>query len=205
MISWSLHCFLLITQAESTAMKVFRTILYISIVHICRWSVCCLQFLQWISLFQGPSFCNMLKSKTSLREAGKGYIPQCEGDGGLFSPVQCSQDQESCWCVFDNGEEVSGTRISGGRPACASEFLLESCWFWASPGLELGLDPNFFQYLIMFKLFLSRPLQRVLRKCYGYFCVTADFRPTWAWYLVFFKSFVRVKGEGNESSTFPYS
>ncbi|NXC18289.1 THYG protein, partial [Corythaeola cristata] len=67
-----------------------------------------------------PSFCNMLKSKTSLREAGKGYIPQCEGDNGPFSPVQCSQDQESCWCVFYNGEEVPGTRVSGGRPACAS-------------------------------------------------------------------------------------
>ncbi|XP_069634735.1 thyroglobulin [Haliaeetus albicilla] len=67
-----------------------------------------------------PSFCNMLKSKTGLREAGKGYIPQCEGDNGTFSPVQCSQDQESCWCVFDNGEEVPGTRVSGGRPACAS-------------------------------------------------------------------------------------
>uniref|UniRef100_A0A8C0AVV4 Thyroglobulin n=1 Tax=Buteo japonicus TaxID=224669 RepID=A0A8C0AVV4_9AVES len=68
----------------------------------------------------GPSFCNMLKSKTGLREAGKGYIPQCEGDNGTFSPVQCSQDQESCWCVFDNGEEAPGTRVSGGRPACAS-------------------------------------------------------------------------------------
>ncbi|NWH62545.1 THYG protein, partial [Geococcyx californianus] len=67
-----------------------------------------------------PSFCNMLKSRTDLREAGKGYIPQCEGDGATFSPVQCSQDQESCWCVFDNGEEVPGTRVSGGRPACAS-------------------------------------------------------------------------------------
>ncbi|NXJ82569.1 THYG protein, partial [Trogon melanurus] len=67
-----------------------------------------------------PSFCNILKSKTDLREAGKGYIPQCEGDDGAFSPVQCSQDQESCWCVFDNGEEVPGTRVSGGRPACAS-------------------------------------------------------------------------------------
>ncbi|KAF1530786.1 Thyroglobulin, partial [Eudyptula minor] len=67
-----------------------------------------------------PSFCNMLKSKTGLREAGKGYIPQCEGDNGTFSPMQCSQDQESCWCVFDNGEEVPGTRVSGGRPACAS-------------------------------------------------------------------------------------
>ncbi|NWS70344.1 THYG protein, partial [Crotophaga sulcirostris] len=67
-----------------------------------------------------PSFCNMLKSKTGLREAGKGYIPQCEGDNANFSPVQCSQDQESCWCVFDNGEEVPGTRVNGGRPACAS-------------------------------------------------------------------------------------
>uniref|UniRef100_A0A8C0EQJ8 Thyroglobulin n=1 Tax=Bubo bubo TaxID=30461 RepID=A0A8C0EQJ8_BUBBB len=67
-----------------------------------------------------PSFCNILKSKTGLREAGKGYIPQCEGDSGTFSPIQCSQDQKSCWCVFENGEEVPGTRVSRGRPACAS-------------------------------------------------------------------------------------
>ncbi|XP_017594533.1 PREDICTED: thyroglobulin [Corvus brachyrhynchos] len=67
-----------------------------------------------------PSFCNMLKSKTVSREAARGYIPQCEGDNGSFSPVQCSQDQESCWCVFDNGEEVPGTRVSGERPECAS-------------------------------------------------------------------------------------
>ncbi|NXF03730.1 THYG protein, partial [Smithornis capensis] len=67
-----------------------------------------------------PSFCNMLKSKTLSREAAKGYIPQCEEADGSFSPVQCSQDQESCWCVFDNGEEVPGTRVSGGRPACES-------------------------------------------------------------------------------------
>ncbi|NXI36813.1 THYG protein, partial [Galbula dea] len=67
-----------------------------------------------------PSFCNMLKSTAGLREAGKGYIPQCDGDNGTFSRMQCSQDQESCWCVFDNGEEVPGTRVSGGRPACAS-------------------------------------------------------------------------------------
>ncbi|KFP33917.1 Thyroglobulin, partial [Colius striatus] len=67
-----------------------------------------------------PSFCNMLKSKADLREAGRGYIPQCEGDNGTFSPVQCSQDQKSCWCVFGNGEEAPGTRVSGGRPECAS-------------------------------------------------------------------------------------
>ncbi|NWV22291.1 THYG protein, partial [Origma solitaria] len=67
-----------------------------------------------------PSFCNLLKSKTVSREASRGYIPQCEGDGGSFSPVQCSQGQESCWCVFGDGEEVPGTRVSGGRPQCAS-------------------------------------------------------------------------------------
>jgi len=71
----------------------------------------------------------MMKSKTGLREDGKGYIPECEEDNGAFSPVQCSQDRESCWCVFDNGEEVPGTRVSGGRPACASEFLLKAHCF----------------------------------------------------------------------------
>ncbi|NXC46593.1 THYG protein, partial [Penelope pileata] len=67
-----------------------------------------------------PSFCNMLESKTSSREVGKGYIPKCEEDSGIFSPVQCSQDEESCWCVFDNGEEVPGTRVRGQKPACES-------------------------------------------------------------------------------------
>lgn len=66
----------------------------------------------------------MLELRTSLREAGKGYIPKCEEPSGIFSPVQCTQDEESCWCVFDNGEEVPGTRVSGGRPACESELLL---------------------------------------------------------------------------------
>ncbi|RMC14831.1 hypothetical protein DUI87_07007 [Hirundo rustica rustica] len=67
-----------------------------------------------------PSLCSMLKSKAVSREAGRGDIPQCEGDNGSFSPVQCSQDQGSCWCVFGNGEEVPGTRVNGGRPECAS-------------------------------------------------------------------------------------
>uniref|UniRef100_A0A8C3R9P6 Thyroglobulin n=1 Tax=Cyanoderma ruficeps TaxID=181631 RepID=A0A8C3R9P6_9PASS len=68
----------------------------------------------------GPSFCSMLRSKAVSREAARGHIPQCEGDNGPFSPVQCSQDQESCWCVFANGEEVPETRVKGGRPECAS-------------------------------------------------------------------------------------
>ncbi|NWS92477.1 THYG protein, partial [Toxostoma redivivum] len=67
-----------------------------------------------------PSFCDMLKSRAVSREVARGYIPQCEGDKGSFSAVQCSQDQESCWCVFGNGEEVPGTQVNGGRPECAS-------------------------------------------------------------------------------------
>ncbi|NXK87325.1 THYG protein, partial [Formicarius rufipectus] len=67
-----------------------------------------------------PSFCDMLKSKVASGEAAKGYVPQCGGEGGGFSAVQCSRDQESCWCVFGNGEEAPGTRVRGGRPACAS-------------------------------------------------------------------------------------
>ncbi|NWX34409.1 THYG protein, partial [Notiomystis cincta] len=67
-----------------------------------------------------PSLCDMLKSEAVSGGAARGYIPQCEGLSGAFSPVQCSQDQESCWCVFGNGEEVPGTRVTGGRPECAS-------------------------------------------------------------------------------------
>ncbi|XP_062987405.1 thyroglobulin [Elgaria multicarinata webbii] len=67
---------------------------------------------------QCPGYCSVLKSKAVLREIGRGYIPQCESDGGVFSPVQCSEGQESCWCVFGNGEEAPGTRTSGRRPPC---------------------------------------------------------------------------------------
>uniref|UniRef100_A0A8C4XLI1 Thyroglobulin n=1 Tax=Falco tinnunculus TaxID=100819 RepID=A0A8C4XLI1_FALTI len=87
-----------------------------------------------------PSFCNMLRSKTGLREAGKGYIPRCEGDNGTFSPVQCSQDQESCWCVFDNGEEVPGTRVSGRRPACTKLQLFQTVQ--AQTHFQLLLPPE---------------------------------------------------------------
>lgn len=136
--------FLPTKQAGGTAGKAFR-------------SICCLLFctLQRICLFTGPSFCNMLKSKAVSREAARGYIPQCEGDSGGFSPVQCSQDQESCWCVFDSGEEVPGTRVSGGRPECASEFLLQAFYLWANPGLEFNSDPKFFHSLVEFNLISS--------------------------------------------------
>ncbi|XP_036597527.1 LOW QUALITY PROTEIN: thyroglobulin [Trichosurus vulpecula] len=67
---------------------------------------------------QCPSICTTLMEKATLREAGNGYIPTCVENDGRFSPVQCDQDQESCWCVLENGEEVPGTRVTGGRPSC---------------------------------------------------------------------------------------
>lgn len=131
-------------QAGSTAGKVFR-------------SICCLLFciLQRISLFEGPSFCSMLKSRAVSREAARGFIPQCEGDTGSFSPVQCSQDQESCWCVLANGEELPGTRVKGGRPDCASESLLQAFYLSANPGLTFNPDPKFFHSLVEFNLISS--------------------------------------------------
>ncbi|KAM3840976.1 thyroglobulin [Vipera latastei] len=65
-----------------------------------------------------PSYCNLLKSKALAREIGRGYIPECESDPQGFSPVQCSEDQASCWCVFNNGQEAPGTRVNGQRSAC---------------------------------------------------------------------------------------
>ncbi|XP_025021113.1 thyroglobulin, partial [Python bivittatus] len=65
-----------------------------------------------------PSYCSLLKSKALVREMGKGYIPRCDSDREGFSSTQCSEDQESCWCVFDNGQEAPGTRVNGQRPAC---------------------------------------------------------------------------------------
>uniref|UniRef100_A0A803TSW9 Thyroglobulin n=1 Tax=Anolis carolinensis TaxID=28377 RepID=A0A803TSW9_ANOCA len=51
-------------------------------------------------------------------ETGGRNIPQCDAETGVFSPEQCSEDQESCWCVFENGEEAPGTRVTGKRPSC---------------------------------------------------------------------------------------
>nr|XP_056710635.1 thyroglobulin [Euleptes europaea] len=65
-----------------------------------------------------PSYCSMLKSKAVLRELGRGLAPQCKGETGIFSLVQCDSNQESCWCVFENGREAPGTRDTNRRPAC---------------------------------------------------------------------------------------
>uniref|UniRef100_A0A8B9TDK3 Thyroglobulin n=1 Tax=Anas platyrhynchos TaxID=8839 RepID=A0A8B9TDK3_ANAPL len=59
---------------------------------------------------------------------------------GCSHPVQCSRDGESCWCVFDNGEEVPGTRVSGGRPACEKLQLFQTVQ--AQTHFQLLLPPQ---------------------------------------------------------------
>ncbi|XP_070604754.1 thyroglobulin, partial [Erythrolamprus reginae] len=65
-----------------------------------------------------PSYCSLVKSKALVRGIGRGYIPECDENRQSFSTVQCSEDQASCWCVFDNGQEAPGTRVNGQTSAC---------------------------------------------------------------------------------------
>ncbi|KAM9766649.1 nidogen-2 isoform 2-T2 [Menidia menidia] len=46
------------------------------------------------------------------------YLPQCESDGH-FRPVQCYGETTYCWCVDQDGREISGTRsYDAVKPAC---------------------------------------------------------------------------------------
>ncbi|XP_058132055.1 thyroglobulin [Dasypus novemcinctus] len=67
-----------------------------------------------------PSLCDTLRSGALSRSVGPGYVPACGAGGGRFAPVQCDPVQGSCWCVLAGGEEVPGTRVAGGPPACHS-------------------------------------------------------------------------------------
>ncbi|XP_067840235.1 nidogen-1 [Heptranchias perlo] len=53
---------------------------------------------------------------------GGHYIPQCDAHGNYVA-VQCLTNQESCWCVDRNGNEIAGTRTSRGvQPPCLATF-----------------------------------------------------------------------------------
>ena len=47
------------------------------------------------------------------------FIPQCEDDGS-YSPIQCWSSTGYCWCVDENGIEISGTFLGPGQgtPDC---------------------------------------------------------------------------------------
>lgn len=45
------------------------------------------------------------------------YVPDCFQDGS-FMPTQCNKNE--CWCVFDNGVEILGTRFPSSQPESAN-------------------------------------------------------------------------------------
>ena len=50
------------------------------------------------------------------------FVPQCEDDGS-YAPMQCWASTGYCWCVDEDGVEISGTSIPSweGIPNCAEE------------------------------------------------------------------------------------
>ena len=70
-----------------------------------------------------------LKRKEALKDAlivdgkvippEKVYVPICEADGN-FSVIQCHQFKGECWCVDENGDELSNTRTTEVKPKCHS-------------------------------------------------------------------------------------
>ncbi|XP_059814006.1 nidogen-2 isoform X2 [Hypanus sabinus] len=55
------------------------------------------------------------------------HIPQCD-DEGNFRPMQCHSSTGYCWCVYENGQEVPGTRTAPGtgQPRCGEPVLTEN-------------------------------------------------------------------------------
>uniref|UniRef100_A0A669DFL5 Nidogen 1 n=1 Tax=Oreochromis niloticus TaxID=8128 RepID=A0A669DFL5_ORENI len=61
------------------------------------------------------------------------YIPSCD-DNGQYEPMQCHGSTGHCWCVDQNGQEISGTRTGpGSRPMFTNNCALLSLNF-----LQLG-------------------------------------------------------------------
>ncbi|XP_036293424.1 thyroglobulin [Pipistrellus kuhlii] len=46
------------------------------------------------------------------------FVPSCTAEGS-YEEVQCSAGQ--CWCVDSRGQELPGSRVTGGRPRCPTE------------------------------------------------------------------------------------
>ncbi|XP_037369130.1 thyroglobulin [Talpa occidentalis] len=67
-----------------------------------------------------PGLCEALHDGLFPGSTGPGPAPTCRAEDRGFSPVQCDPAQGSCWCVLGSGEEVPGTRVAGGQPACES-------------------------------------------------------------------------------------
>uniref|UniRef100_UPI00398F2778 uncharacterized protein nid2a isoform X2 n=1 Tax=Pristiophorus japonicus TaxID=55135 RepID=UPI00398F2778 len=54
------------------------------------------------------------------------HVPECDEEGN-FRPMQCHSSTGHCWCVYENGQEIPGTRTPPGtsQPRCGLPALSE--------------------------------------------------------------------------------
>ncbi|XP_055903393.1 uncharacterized protein LOC129939416 isoform X2 [Eupeodes corollae] len=67
--------------------------------------------------------CHQLKVLADLmtvnEREGRGYVPDCNGPGGTFSPKQCSRNGLVCWCVDPRtGNKLKGTMGAASKVNC---------------------------------------------------------------------------------------
>ena len=74
-----------------------------------------LLFFSFLSFGQTPCLDAVANSTGLIGE----FIPQCEDDGS-YSLMQCWSSTGYCWCVDENGIEISGTSLGPGQgtPDC---------------------------------------------------------------------------------------
>ncbi|XP_038664387.1 thyroglobulin [Scyliorhinus canicula] len=68
---------------------------------------------------QGSQHLTSCELKRGASQKINTYIPQCTQDG-KYRNVQCTKDGQSCWCVNNEGDEVSGLNRTTPVTACLS-------------------------------------------------------------------------------------
>ncbi|XP_055333296.1 uncharacterized protein LOC129584903 [Paramacrobiotus metropolitanus] len=69
-----------------------------------------------------PAFTACQHQKTAVVEIARsidgaaGFQPECDERTGGFTPIQCSENKNRCWCVDEAGFEIPGTRAALGTP-----------------------------------------------------------------------------------------
>lgn len=52
---------------------------------------------------------------------GKGYVPQCKEEDGLYLARQCSRNGLICWCVDPQGNKVPRSLGAAHEVSCDNE------------------------------------------------------------------------------------